>query len=391
VFEAVEVLNFSARGASPIIQIMASTIPFFNARLQGLDLFYRASGIGAEGFTADPDSARVKRRFLWRMATIVTASVGYWYLVKDDEEWLSQEAHVKDNYWYIPASLIPGYDGPSIKIPIPFEVGLLAKVLPERLMGYFFGQETNKDLVDAFKRGMQSTLEFNIYPQALLPLHEAASNYSYFTGRSIEPRRMGDIEPGYRYNQRTSELAVAIGKSLNDAKDYLPEHFISPMRIDHMLKGYGGTLGTYVLDIADWSWRNLGSSVERPSRSLYDFPVLRRFTEESGSMGRGIVTQAYELMGEVSSAMETLKRLEEIPGLETEAMEFARKRQYLTDVDASLKPIRKELKELRKERNTIYEHPWMTADEKRKGLEIISILEQGAVQDIPALRRWAFD
>ena len=108
-------------------------------------------------------------------------------------------------------------------------------------------------------------------------------------------------------------------------------------------------------------------------------------------MGRGIVTQAYELMGEVSSAMETLKRLEEIPGLETEAMEFARKRQYLTDVDASLKPIRKELKELRKERNTVYEDLSMNADQKRRALEIISILEQGAVQDIPALRRWAFD
>tara|TARA_R110002020_G_scaffold230335_1_gene441200 strand:+ start:172 stop:714 length:543 start_codon:yes stop_codon:yes gene_type:complete len=180
-----------------------------------------------------------------------------------------------------------------------------------------------------------------------------------------------------------------MGRALNDAKHVLPEEFISPMRIDHMMRGYTGTLGTYILDVVDWGWRNLGDNAERPTRSAYEYPVMRRFFAKEA--GRGIVTQAYELMDEVKSTLDTLKRLEETPGLEGEALDFARERQSLLDVAEDLKPIKKELKTLRQERQSIFEDPLMSADEKRRAVEIIAALEQQAVQDIPALRRWAFD
>jgi len=388
-YEAVEVLNFSARGASVPLRWLTATIPFLNARLQGLDLFYRASGIGAEGFTADPRSDRVKRRFLWRFSTIVASSVGYWMLVKDDEEWQEQEAHTKDNFWILPMSWIGDYDGPPFKFPIPFEMGLMGKVIPERLMGYFFGQETNRDLLGALKRGIQSTLEINPYPQFYLPYHEAAYNYSYFTGRSVEPKSMGDIEPGHRYNQHTSELAMAIGRALNDTQHILPDEFISPMRIDHMIKGYSGTLGTYVLDVSDWAWRNLGGNINRPARSMYEYPVMRRFFAKEA--GRALVTQAYELMDEVTKAMQTLKKLEGLPGLEVEAMEFAADRQNLLDVAQQLKPMKKELNDLRQQRQKVFEDPLMSRDQKRVAMDFIAAKEQEAVREIPALRRWAFD
>ena len=388
-YEAVEVLNFSARGASVPLRWLTATIPFLNARLQGLDLFYRASGIGAEGFTADPRSDRVKRRFLWRFSTIVASSVGYWMLVKDDEEWQEQEAHTKDNFWILPMSWIGDYDGPPFKFPIPFEMGLMGKVIPERLMGYFFGQETNRDLLGALKRGIQSTLEINPYPQFYLPYHEAAYNYSYFTGRSVEPKSMGDIEPGYRYNQHTSELAMAIGRALNDTQHILPDEFISPMRIDHMIKGYSGTLGTYVMDVSDWAWRNLGGNINRPARSMYEYPVMRRFFAKEA--GRALITQAYELMDEVKKTMQTLKKLEDTPGLEVDAMEFASDRQNLLDVAQQLKPMKKELNDLRQQRQKVFEDPLMSSDQKRVAMDFIAAKEQEAVQDIPALRRWAFD
>jgi hypothetical protein len=385
VFEAVEVLNFGAKGASGIIKVATATIPFLNARLQGLDLFYRASGIGAGNFTADSQSDRVKRRFWARGATLAALSAIYWQLVHDDEDWLAQEAHTKDNYWIIPMP-----SGPPIKIPIPFEVGLVFKVIPERLMGYIKGQETSRDMFDSFKRGVQSTLEINPYPQAILPYIEASNNYSYFTGRPIEPKSMSDsIEPGHRYNERTSQLAISMGRALNDARHVLPEEFISPMRIDHMMKGYTGTLGTYILDVADWGWRNLGDNVERPSRSAYEYPVMRRFFAKEA--GRGIVTQAYELMDEVNQALNTLKKMEETLGREVDAMEFEAKRAPLLAVSEELKPIKQELADLRKERQNVFADPAMTADEKRRAMEIIAVLEQQAVAQVPRLRRWAFD
>ena len=43
IFEAQEVINFSARGQSALIQNLAVVVPFLNARIQGLDVLYRSS------------------------------------------------------------------------------------------------------------------------------------------------------------------------------------------------------------------------------------------------------------------------------------------------------------------------------------------------------------
>ena len=141
--------------------------------------------------------------------------------------------------------------------------------------------------------------------------------------------------------------------------------------------------------MADWGGRNLGNNVERPSRSAYEYPVMRRFFAKEA--GRGIVTQAYELMDEVNQALNTLKKMEETAGLRGDAMEFAKERRPLLDVAAELAPIKQELADLRKERQNVFADPAMTADQKQRALAIIATLERRAVQDIPKLRRWAFD
>ena len=38
-FQAMEVINFSRRGASPVFRTVTAAIPFLNARIQGLDVF----------------------------------------------------------------------------------------------------------------------------------------------------------------------------------------------------------------------------------------------------------------------------------------------------------------------------------------------------------------
>jgi hypothetical protein len=156
-----------------------------------------------------------------------------------------------------------------------------------------------------------------------------------------------------------------------------------------MIKGYGGTLGTYVLELADWAWRSMGSSPERPTIPMFEYPVIRRFIGREH--GRGIVTQAYQLMDTVEKIGNTLRELEEAPGKEVEALEYAQKHRQELGVADSLKPIKEELAELRKERKRVFDNPLQSGDHKRMALDIITMMEQKAVQDIPALRRWAFD
>ena len=41
-YQGMEIINFSRRGSSSLFRIYASAVPFLNARIQGLDVFYRA-------------------------------------------------------------------------------------------------------------------------------------------------------------------------------------------------------------------------------------------------------------------------------------------------------------------------------------------------------------
>jgi len=62
VYQAMEVINFSRKGSSPIVQIFAAIIPFLNARIQGLDLLYRA-GFGR---LASANSVTQQKAFMLR-------------------------------------------------------------------------------------------------------------------------------------------------------------------------------------------------------------------------------------------------------------------------------------------------------------------------------------
>jgi hypothetical protein len=267
-WEAQEVINFSARGSSPLIQNLAVMIPFLNARIQGLDVLYRAS-MGRKGFAARPESDIVKRQFYLKALLVGMSSATYWALVHDDEEYINQNPEIKDNYWIIPASWIPGYDGPPLKIPIPFEVGFLFKTIPERVMALYFGKDVPRDLTRSLRQGLINTFEFNPIPQAALPALESIANYSVWTGRKIEGNALENAGmPGYRANSRTSSLAIKLGEELN----------YSPVKIDHMIRGYSGTLGTVLLDTVDGVIRDVASDLgERPAKQLSEYPFVKRF------------------------------------------------------------------------------------------------------------------
>ena len=376
-WEAQEVINFSARGSSALIQQIAVMVPFINARIQGLDVLYRSS-MGRPGFAARPESDIVKRRFLMRSLLVGMSSAAYWTLVHDDEEYINQNPEIKDNYWIIPSSWIPGYDGPPIKIPIPFEVGYLFKTIPERLMALFLGQDVPLDVTQSLRRGLVNTFEFNPIPQAFLPLGEALVNYSFWTGREIEGQYLKGIEPGYRYASRTSGLARELGEALN----------YSPIKIDHMIKGYGGTLGTVLLDTVDQLVRSVDDELgETQTRKLTEYPFIRRFFARP--YARGLVTQFYQLREAVTQAVGTYDMLEKGELTIVKSEEFADKRAALLELDQEVNAIAQILADLREERKSIMEGD-MSGEEKRALIDDITQDELLAVQDLPAMRQEAF-
>jgi hypothetical protein len=45
--------------------------------------------------------------------------------------------------------------------------------VPERIIAYLFGEDTNKDFLEAMQRALLNTFAFNPTPQAIKPLLEA--------------------------------------------------------------------------------------------------------------------------------------------------------------------------------------------------------------------------
>ena len=288
-YQAMEVMNFSRKGNSALIRILTSLVPFMNARIQGLDVLYRA----AFGRMPSRIRERQQKAFITRSMTIMAMSMMYWMLASDEEEYINAEQEVRDNNW------IMG----SVRIPIPFEIGTLFKVFPERILEYAFGDDTGKDLKDSIVRNITSTLAINPIPQAFLPALENLANYSLFTGQPIVGMGMRDVAAPYQATPSTSLLAQEIGKSMN----------YSPMKVDNLIRGYTGTIGTYAVMAIDAVMRNEGHPT-KAGMGIEQTPVLKRFF--ASELGTGNISAYYDMKQKVEEATRTINFLERTGNME---------------------------------------------------------------------------
>ena len=99
-----------------------------------------------------------------------------------------------------------------------------------------------QDGFDALLTGLVNTFELPITgPQALAPFAEVLVNKNWFTGRPVVPEYLGNRPSGEQYKYYTAEYAKALGETFN----------VSPLKIEHILNGYSGTMGSYLLSAVD--------------------------------------------------------------------------------------------------------------------------------------------
>jgi hypothetical protein len=358
-YRALEVMNFHRKGGSTLIRVLTAAVPFFNARLQGLDLFYRASS----GNMNNKDAAAVQRKFWARGMTMMGLSTLYYFMVSDDEEYKKQEQETKDNNWIFP--------GLGFRIPIPFEVGVLFKTIPERIAAYTFGDDTGQDLKDSLFRSAVSTFAFNPIPQTVKPVVEAAFDFNTFTWRPIISEGMKDVDPQFQVGPGTSSVAQGFASALG----------LSPIKVDHVIKGYTGTLGMYAIDSID-AVIGLFSDTPKATKRFEQLPVIKRFSVDAEA--RGNVTQYYKLKDSVDTVVRTLNLLEKTG--ESEAyVEYLKKNQGTYAFKDYIRDTEKTMKELRAARVAIRSSA-MTGDEKRDALLNISKAESDITAQIQKIK-----
>ena len=361
VYQALEVINFSRKGRGAFVRTLSSLIPFFNARLQGLDLLYRA-GFGQ---MASEYAVNQQKAFWIRSSFILASTAAYVSLVKDTEEYENASDEERDNYWILPGA-------GNLKIPIPFEIGVLFKVLPERIYDSYFGEGTPQDLRDAIKRNLAGTLMFNPIPQAILPLAEVGMNYSIFLGRDIVGLGAQDLATKFQYNEGTSLVAREAANALG----------VSPMKLDYLIRGYTGNMGTYLINLIDSVIRQ-EDDPQKPAWRLDQIPVLKRFL--TSDKGAGVINDYYELRDAVREVTRSMNSLEE-QGLVEEYQQYIQENGKLIAIKPQVLSINRQLVYLRDQKRQI-QASRMDPTAKRQAIDAIRQAEQRATSITKYLKK----
>jgi hypothetical protein len=374
-YQALSVINYGRRGRNPQLRLVTATVPFLNARIQGLDKLYQAA-TGTSGVTRD--RRKNIQRFVVRAGIMVGLTGLYYAMISDDELYDNENQEVKDNYYLIPikkADLANREPGFAVKIPIPFEVGILFKTIPERILDMSYGDTTSKDLRDSLLRATTSTLAFNPVPQAVLPILETAVNYDTFTGRPIVPQYMQDRDAIAQARFGTNELARRAGEATG----------ISPLKLDHLMNGYLGSLGTYTLDAADTLLRD--NDMQYPQRKWFEYPFVRRFF--TTAMRPGLQEQFYELDKNINGIVGSINALKD-QGRVDEIQAYMLENENILQLKSGVNVLDKLMKRYRDQKDAILRMDIDPAEKRR----IIDELDRNInlqLKVMPQLRRLAYD
>lgn len=269
--EAKDFLNFQRRGDDKFVQAFTKVIPFLNARVQGADRLYRTG-------TTKGRRGKVLRRLAY-LATLSTLL--YWWNTEHYKDAYDELPDWdKDANWHIAPST-PEH----LRIPKPFELGLVGGTLPERMYGALRYQLTGgeegdrgKQSWDAFLRGIWNALGLNPVPQAVMPIAEEVANKNFYFGNTIEG--MGDQykAPSDRYGPTTSRTMRAASKGM--AAVVGEDYTLSPKRLEHLWTGYTAGMGQYLLDGTDWVTQKATGAPDTPAWALRDYPFI-------GTVARG--------------------------------------------------------------------------------------------------------
>ena len=243
-FYARDLLDFSMQGSWPAFRLAAQTIPFLNARVQGL---YK---LGRDGITPtgrvlyntitgkeiEANDAQKARSFGYTTLAVAMASMLLYLAFKDDEEYQKREAWDRDNFWWF---RLPGMDA-AVRVPKPFEIGAFG-TMAERVLEQIVDQGAEgKAFGDSMFRMLTDTFAINPIPQVIRPIVDLYANRDAFTGAPIESAGMERLSKQERATDATSPVAKALGGASSIFGDKLS---LSPVQVDYAIKAYFGWLG----------------------------------------------------------------------------------------------------------------------------------------------------
>jgi hypothetical protein len=421
--QALEIINYGRRGNSAWFGALTAMAPFMNGRIQGLDVMWRthigsvdvpglymddknvipeevltrALSVDADGnyMVAMPSDykklmqgSNAMRRLMRTMRRGMMISMGtliYTMWRYDDDDYKNAREDEKNDYWLMPWGL---------KIPIPFEVGTLYKVIPEQIFRWVMEKEHDAgDVTHEARRQIIASLGLDPTPQLIKPAFDAFFNIDRFQKDNIVPQWMSDdLLSSAQMRSNTSYVARGVAKSMSviplvNKLDFLT----SPMKMEYLLRQQFGTLGAYAITTTDalWAWSNdinrAGTAYNFGISSLWS-PIVdhewvggnRTLHEEWNKVpilgdllfdpkeGGGYQEDFYEWVETLDAIVTTLGQLEETDP--DEARAFEKKHETMLKHKNRLRHFETQMDFWRDQRDFLLERKDLTREEKQRQL-----------------------
>ena len=338
-FESKDLMDFSMLGAARAIQGASLVLPFFNARLQGLGKLSR--------------ELRDNPREIAKRAGMITAmSLGLLAANWDDERYEELPDWDKDANWHF-------FVGDQhFRIPKPFEIGVMFGTIPERMVRAMGDKNTGAQFGKAVARAIGDTFALNPTPQIIKPLVEAAFNYDTFRGGPIDSPQDLAVKAEARYNEQTSLLMRELGELSG----------FSPKQLEHLVIGYTGTIGGYVMATADGLIR-----ASRPGESASwradEIPLVKAVYRGTGpAKSTQHMEEFYRMLSEVNQLKRTVDQYRS-EGLDDKANELLEEQGGILKSRRSLSRTQQQVRVVRNKIELIQRDRTMNAEEKRKRID----------------------
>ena len=299
-----EIWNVRRRGTSKSLALAAQVIPFYNAYLAAQNIAYKM--VTGRGISP------TERKNAYAVLAATTGSVMvlsllYSIMLGDDPDYLKKQTVVRDRML-----MIPGTGG--LGIPLRSDWYTMPKILTEHLYLLI----TDKGYEDArkFRTSMlnslaNSLLSPTLIPQAVKAPIEVGINYDFFQGRPLVGEFEKKKEAERQFNESTSQLAKLLSKApVNYNFERGQWEGLSPIAIDHLIRGMLGTMGGAVSYASNFMLSD--PEVERPTISTRE--ALATFPGASGVFTKdqeaGLKNDFYVLRDETAKAAATFSDVE---------------------------------------------------------------------------------
>ena len=185
------------------------------------------------------------------------------------------------------------------------------------------------------------------------------------------------LEPFQQSRETTNELARVIGRTFN----------ISPIKLEYVMNGYGGTLGGYVLSLIDASLRQItGEDYITPR--IDQLPLLKRFI--ASPIGGGLQQQFYELRAESDKVVATINSLREDPKLEDALITYMRNNDGLIRTRQQVLALDRYMTYWRERRKRTLLDETISAEVKKDLLQELELERNLRLMYLPELREEAY-